>query len=228
MNLSTIPIIHSGVDAESGQYPVPNPSFTPTDYERNIVYPDASAEIRASSVSLSSVQFLPNGNMVAMAGRWGFAYELTPDNEIAWEYIIPFKAGKPASQGDTLGISDNISFHLKRYALSYAAFEGRDLSPKGYLELSPNTTFCDLKVANEEVEIVNGQLEIFPNPASDYLTIEVKDKAIKRLRVIDLQGRVQKEIHLNGLKIELQIDDLSAGIYLLKTDTGLIQKIVVN
>jgi len=57
------------------------PNFKSAGFEKEIAYPDR-LEARASSSNLSSVQFLPNGNVLALSGRWGFAYELTPSNAI--------------------------------------------------------------------------------------------------------------------------------------------------
>lgn len=47
------------------------------------------------SAYISSAQRLPNGNTLITEGAWSRVFEVTPDSEIAWEYIGP--AGKRAN-----------------------------------------------------------------------------------------------------------------------------------
>ncbi len=57
-------------------------------------------------------------------------------------------------------------------------------------------------------------IEVFPNPVGDMLHIEVdflKDKA--SITILDVLGVVQKESILDGGKTQLDVSDLSPGIY---------------
>ncbi|MEM6698455.1 MAG: aryl-sulfate sulfotransferase, partial [Bacteroidota bacterium] len=147
----------------NGQYQLQNNRFLPDDFERIVIYPETDE--RAFSNSLSNAQFLPNGNALLLAGRWGFAYEITPENEIAWNYIVPVRAGQAVEQGTSLDINNNITFRMERYSTNHPAFEGRDLSPKGYWELNPNEGFCGVVNVKNTIEDQAGFM-VYPNPAT--------------------------------------------------------------
>ena len=57
----------------------------------------------------------------------------------------------------------------------------------------------------------------FPNPSSDIINITnpLKNNAKEKVKVYDINGRkvLEKEIIGNGENIELNISDLSKGIY---------------
>ncbi len=74
------------------------------------------------SGGLSSVQLLPNDNILILSGSSGYAFELTPKNEIVWEYIVPLKNGNQVNQGSTISINDNTTFRMYRYPNDFEAF----------------------------------------------------------------------------------------------------------
>ena len=226
MDVSTLVVVNTEV-ATGGIYPSPIPNFRSASFEKEIFYPDRS-EIRAASNNLSSVQFLPNGNVLALSGGWGFAYELTPNNEIVWQYIIPIKSGQFVEQGETLAINNNFTFNLKRYAIDFEGFEGRNLSPKGYLELNPNETFCEEEMIVSVKNIEGSDLvHIYPNPASQNLTIEWTGNG-EQLFQLYSWGGVEIKQFLVKEKRRFTISDLSNGIYYLKSDKGVVRKLVVS
>jgi hypothetical protein len=59
-------------------------------------------------------------------------------------------------------------------------------------------------------------LTIFPNPADETLTIEMKGSTISELKIIDATGRLVKCIYPEAEKITLNVNELSAGIYFIK------------
>ena len=120
------------IDPSTSDYFIDDTEASQTGILKTYSHP-TSANIAVSS-GLSSVQALPNGNTLMFAGRNGYGYELNPRGEIVWEYRIPLKSGQPVPQGTILGTNDNITFRLNRYPTDFAAFEGRDLTPKGLLE----------------------------------------------------------------------------------------------
>lgn len=57
-------------------------------------------------------------------------------------------------------------------------------------------------------------IQFHPNPVADHLFIELSDYSnINQLRIIDLNGRVLKEISVEEPKIKLDLSHLSQGIY---------------
>lgn len=63
-------------------------------------------------------------------------------------------------------------------------------------------------------------LRVYPNPASNYIVVAA-DEQLVTLRLLDLQGRLIKEVHPNGSSnARLSIETLSSGTYLLQAFTG--------
>ena len=69
------------------------------------------------------------------------------------------------------------------------------------------------------------QYQIFPNPATNKLTLEFKNSALKHFRLIDRLGRTMKsgEI-LSGQSID--VEDLTTGIYVLQIDKQVLRFVV--
>ncbi len=225
-NRSTINLIITNYDEAKAAYNMNGEVFLPLDFERTIMHP--KGEMRASSSSLSSAQLLPNGNVLACSGRSGFSYELSPDGQVAWEYITPFDRGKLASQGDTLTGPVNLTFRLKRYGLDYPAFMDRDLSPIGYLELNPNEAFCTtLSVFTEEKPKVSN-ITIYPNPVTTTLTISKKGLDRIPLFIYDLLGRKVRSIVVDKDQVQVDLNLLNNGMYLIGTEQQIIKKFIKN
>jgi hypothetical protein len=70
----------------------------------------------------------------------GNLFEITPAGEMVWQYINPMVRGGILAQGETPGKDQrghlfNAVFKVHRYAPDYPGLAGRDLSPKGVIEL---------------------------------------------------------------------------------------------
>ncbi|MBK8567955.1 MAG: DUF4397 domain-containing protein [Saprospiraceae bacterium] len=107
-----------------------------------------------------------------------------------------------------------------------------------WVTLPDGTTFpLDfISSTNNTVEIE--QLQVFPNPASDYLTVElsVKEAASVEMSLLDLSGKqaiptVQANLTSGGHAQNIELDGIQSGVYLLmvKTATGTaVRKVVVE
>lgn len=212
---STAHLFDTAFDTLNWAYPMNGPTFAPASFEVTKTHPEGST--RALSEGLSSVQVLPNDNWLILSGRWGYAYELTPSDEIVWEYIVPLKAGRPATQGDTLDVVDNITFRMERYPMDYPAFAGRDLSPVGYIENNPNTGYCGGLVSSvDEVQLDDQGLSVYPNPFSGRLIVERAEETPVPARLFDLSGKLLRLVNLPGIRSELDLSDLPEGMYFLR------------
>jgi hypothetical protein len=92
------------------------------------------------SSEISGAHRLPNGNTLICAGVIGHLFEITPTGEMAWQYVNPMVRGGILAQGelpgkDMRGHLWNAVFKVHRYAPDYPALAGRDLTPKGVIEL---------------------------------------------------------------------------------------------
>ena len=92
------------------------------------------------SSEISGAQRLPNGNTLICAGVIGHLFEITPAGEMVWQYVNPMVRGGILAQGelpgkDMRGHLWNAVFKVHRYAPDYPGLAGRDLTPKGVIEL---------------------------------------------------------------------------------------------
>ena len=68
--------------------------------------------------------------------------------------------------------------------------------------------------------ILDTPIQVYPNPASDFLVIEVEEKPEGQIYLSDLTGRLLMQAPLNTEKVELDISHLSPGAYLLQWVNG--------
>ena len=75
-----------------------------------------------------------------------------------------------------------------------------------------------------ENDLLDGHLNVFPNPASDYLIIETTEKTF--IEILNIEGQLLKRLEANGNKINVDISMFSSGVYIIKatTDKGITTK----
>jgi len=92
------------------------------------------------SSEISGAHRLRNGNTLVCGGIVGNLFEVTPAGETVWQYVNPMVRGGILAQGelpgkDMRGHLWNAVFKAHRYDPDYAGLQGRDLTPKGVIEL---------------------------------------------------------------------------------------------
>jgi len=87
----------------------------------------------------SNAQRLPNGNTFICSGTPGIFFEVTAEKETVWQYVNPVTATGPLTQGDIVPETGRPTrvFMCYRYAPDHPGLEGKDLTPKGPIELYP-------------------------------------------------------------------------------------------
>lgn len=103
---------------------------------------------------------------------------------------------------------------MKRYPVHYSAFDGRDLSPKGYMELNPDTAYCDLLISTTDITS-SDPIRMYPNPASNAITIERSSNEIISFAIINLAGITIESGSLHAMKSEILVSELESGLYTL-------------
>ena len=135
---SSIEEIVLPVDA-SGHYTLgPGKAYGP---EKPIWHYEAKNRTDFFSSEISGAHRLPNGNTLICAGVTGNLFEITPTGETVWQYVNPMVRGGILAQGelpgkDMRGHLWNAVFKIHRYAPGYPGLVGRDLTPKGVIEMS--------------------------------------------------------------------------------------------
>ena len=88
------------------------------------------------SYQISGAQRLPNGNTLICEGAPGRLFEVTPNNQIVWEYINPMSAASGQVVGGTVTGQANSIFRAHRYGPGHPALAGKDLDPQRYANLN--------------------------------------------------------------------------------------------
>ena len=74
-------------------------------------------------------------------------------------------------------------------------------------------------------------IAIYPNPASNSVTVSGRNLSLNNVEMTDVNGRVVKTINLNGVdESQIEISDLASGVYLLKiiSNEGTVTKKLVK
>jgi sugar lactone lactonase YvrE/formylglycine-generating enzyme required for sulfatase activity len=92
------------------------------------------------SEAISGCQRLPNGNTLICDGTHGELKEVTTSGQIVWRYTGPVENTGPMTQGDTASLDIrnhqyNAVFKVRRYPVDYAGLQGKDLTPRGTVEI---------------------------------------------------------------------------------------------
>ena len=158
-------------------------------------YPENKSDFYSEAIS--GAQRLPNGNTLICDGTHGRLFEVTSEGEVVWDYINPVVKEGPLTQGDSPTLDDrghqyNAVFKIHRYPLDYPAFEGKDLTPQGTLELNPSSV-------NTLNETLPGQFQLkqnYPNPFNPNTAInyQISISGWVQLKIFDLMAREVKTL----------------------------------
>lgn len=205
---SSIDIINP-VETSPGVYQYNNSTgYEPTSAEWIYTSPTPSDFF---SAILSSGQRLPNGNTLICDGDSGYFFEITPSNEIVWEYINPNSRDGILSQGDTP--SQNNVFRVQKFPMDYSAFNGRELAAGDPIELNPDLSDCNLLHVTEFNHL--NEINIYPNPTTNYVSV-VSKKPIDKLELYNSLGQLIKTEN-NANKIDLT--QHTSGMYIVRIYT---------
>ncbi len=226
-DFSTVNIFNPNWDMYDSAYPFDGSTFGPDEFTISKTHPDPQ---QLYSTGLSSVQVLRNGNFLITSGRFGYSFEMTPDDEIVWEYKTPIIGGAPVPQYTELAINNNLTFRMDRYPIDYAAFDNKDLSPKGWIELEPDENYCGELTDVAEV-MMEEAFRIFPNPARDMITITWDGMIEAQFMITDLSGKLIKKFDGAGGRKFIKTNELESGVYLISImteDANYTQKLIVE
>ncbi|HMO38558.1 MAG TPA: aryl-sulfate sulfotransferase [Saprospiraceae bacterium] len=221
---STVNVFDPAFDQDTWSYPMQNGRWLPDFFDLSLTHPDT---FQINSTGLSSVQLLPNGNVLICSGRWGYAFELTPEQEIVWEYRTPLSGGSSVLQGQELGIGTNATFKMDRYPLDYPAFIDKDMSSKGVLEQGAAPGFCERLTPATSV-FQQDAFTFYPNPANHEVILEWKGNQETLLQIFNLSGQIKQEIRLAPGQRKLDITSWKPGVYFLRVLNGATAKLLIQ
>lgn len=224
-DFSTVEVLTPDQDANGG-YILPNDTpFGPENSD--IIYGDQSGEGYYSAY-LSNAQRLPNGNTLVNAGSPGSIFEITPDREIVWDYLIPLNGDSPYIQGQNP--NNNSTFRAYRFGSDFPGFEGKDLSPGGTIELGNSPVNCEIFTNTNELEIDFG-IELKYQSFNQSLFLNNPNSLNLNVMLFNVSGLsyFSEQTSLNESQFELP--ELQGGIYFVRimTENGIVltKKILV-
>lgn len=220
-DFSTVNIFDPMFDDYDGNYMLMDGQYIPADFDLTLTHPEPN---KMWSTGLSSFQHLPNDNYLITVGRFGYTFEMTKDQQIVWEYITPIKAGQAVTQGDTsLAINENLTFRSFKIPADFSAFDGRDLSPKGWIENDANEGYClelDAKDLSEQ------QVKFYPTPADSQLQIELGDQE-QSIKIYSLAGQLMLD-QLSAGNIAVDTKSWQSGIYFIQINGQTVGRTIVQ
>ncbi len=178
---------------------------------------------------ISGAQRLPNGNTLIDEGMTGRIFEITPDGEIVWQYVNPVVFEGPLAQGDSIppGVPAgphrlaNSVFRAYRYGIDYAGLQGKDLTPRGPLELVPTATESEAGPPADFVLHQNYPNPFHPTtavtfsvPRPSQVTLTVYNVLGQRVATL-AQGRYGPGTHV----LDFDATGLSSGVYFYRLES---------
>ncbi len=165
--------------------------------------------------NISGSQQLSNGNVLLCEGPTGTFREVNATGTTVWRYVNPVNTSI-INQGTAP--TQNSVFRCSFYPSNYSGFSGNTLTSGSTIESSNTVSAsCNLTLSNNENELVNG-IQIYPNPASDFLQINLGDNNLEidfqSISIYNVRGNlVSKTEKFTPL---LDIKKLTKGIYFVK------------
>ncbi len=176
----------------------------------------------------SSVQLLPNGNLLICVGKKGYAFEVAERKNIVWEYVVPTKMGIPVKQGTSITPSDNRTFRMERYPTSWLRVSEKLFKPQFPLETFTDTAFCN---SLHYIDCLGKRigLYVYWNQTAKQISIALLmplEVPIKLL-IKDSQEKSVTDILLNK-PIKVKVDNWKKGKYAIYVEENFVSSFTYN
>ena len=180
--------------------------------------------------NISGVQRLPNGNTLITGGPTGNLFEVTSGGQVVWKYINPVINTGPLYFDDSIpidpnntGTFQNYVFKVHRYAPTYEAFTGKDLTPGNFIELYHTGIIRESGSTPSSFRLYQN----YPNPFNPSTTIryEIPERCQVSIIVYDILGKQIKtltgETHSPGTyRVNFDASGYPGGVYFCRITAG--------
>lgn len=176
-----------------------------------IAYYDNAGTLNTFSFNLAT------GGLVLPASTWvrvGISYD-TVTRDVVWKG--PGFYGGVTGAMPATGTTDPLEFDI-----IHAAGTGNTVSATSKYDniVVRASAIEDLLGASDFNTVPANLATVYPNPVSDFASINLADAQINAITVTDINGRIVKKATSNEvLTSKIDLSDLTAGIYLMTIDT---------
>ena len=195
-SLSTIEMIKPS-SPNSGEF-VLNQDSTYTLDEHIIVYGGDQQAESLSSRYYSNAEITPVGFLIN-EGQTGHLFEINNQNEIVWDATA----------------LERLTFKVHSYSPDYEGFTNHDLTPISSEHLATQFEVCNPSTSVFD-EPISG-LNIFPNPVSDFLNIEIEYNG--NARIYDSAMRLVIETKINKGSNSINCSTIESGILFIQVES---------
>lgn len=188
---STAPIIDPPIDSD-GNYSLQNgqpfePSSPELDYGNNLGEDFFSGYTSAAKV-------LANGNILITVGGDDRVLEMLPDGTLVWEYGL---------------VDPGLTFRVEKYAIDYAAFEGKNLVAGEVLEFPESDVPCTIVDISENYF---NETRVWLSNSNVFVDTNIEGELL--LSITSIEGKLLMQNKLqSGDRVD--VSDLVNGIYLV-------------
>jgi hypothetical protein len=175
---------------------------------------------------LSGAQRLPNGNTLICSGGNGYFVEVDSNKNKVWTYRNPALSTGITTQGATATLGTNSVFQCRRYMPDFIGFVGKDMTPDNPIELNFNLNLCLTAISNTEGAMT--EVKIYPNPASDIISIE-SETLIYEYSIFNLLGQKLETRKIRpSLLFQIDVTQFAIGSYFLELNEKHSTKIIIK
>lgn len=144
--------------------------------------------------------------------RTGYLIKFNDEGTVLWEkqYYGVFGGSHKNEFYDIVEMADS-SLVLCGESTKFS----EDFPQRGWLvSLDKNGNLDSLMVDVKMVEIRSEvSLNVYPNPADTYITLELTNENIERVELYALTGQLIRREEVRGQQVEVSVDGLAAGVY---------------
>ncbi|MBL0339880.1 MAG: T9SS type A sorting domain-containing protein [Bacteroidetes bacterium] len=138
---------------------------------------------------------------------------------------------EPLLHVDGAGNSTSVLYY---HAIDENPFEGTSYYRLKQTDFNGMYTYSEIKSVRIETK-ANATFQVFPNPAFDFFYVKFdSETAFKNLLIIDINGKVIKEIHTAEMDaagdgiVKVNCDELASGMYFVSNSEGKMEKLVLQ
>lgn len=191
-----------------------SPMFYKMDKQGNILDSWLPTGITMDAISgLAFDNYSPNGPFL-----WGFSQDST--GAVIVKYDVPAKA-QTGNMIDVSSLGNNMTYagglYLEELGLRGIPVIGGVI--QNQLHFALDLDYANMLVGLDQpgMDIIP-DVEIYPNPTSDYITIKtgLNNTSAYKARVLNQLGQVQIETILNLEETRLDLSELQSGVYFLQ------------